>query len=46
MSKVSGDGACVLAMLGVVMALSIAGLLLVESQRQYVADLCGGRAGG
>jgi hypothetical protein len=46
MSTMKGVGTCVLAILGVVVALSVAGLPLVESQRQYDADLYGGCAGG
>src|SRR6266545_5573168 len=42
MSTTRGVGTRVLAMLGVVVALSVAGLPLVESQRQYDAGLYGG----
>src|SRR2546428_6637400 len=42
MSTMSGVGARVLALLGVVVALSFVGLPLVESQRQYDAGLYGG----
>jgi photosystem II stability/assembly factor-like uncharacterized protein len=42
MSTTRGVGTRVLAMLGVVVALSVAGLPLVESQRQYDAGFYGG----